>query len=90
MSVKVRLHPYLRKCTDGRREVEVAGQTVGECIDDLETRFPGIKQQLCDERGKLLAKCDIHVNGCSSYPEELAKPVEDGDELTIVTFVAEG
>ena len=90
MSVRVRLHPYLKKFTDGRQEVEAVGQTVGECIDDLETKFPGIKQRLCDQRGKLLTMYDIHVNGYSSYPEELAKPVKDGDELAILTFVAEG
>ncbi|MBL7209123.1 MAG: MoaD/ThiS family protein [Dehalococcoidia bacterium] len=90
MSVKIRLHPGLRGCTDGRQEVEAVGRTVGECINDLENRFPGIKKQLCDERGKLFKKYDIHVNGRSSYPEELAKPVKDGDELTVITFIAEG
>jgi len=90
MSVRVRLHPCLRNFSDGRQEVEAVGQTIGECIDDLESKFPGIRQQLCDDGGKLLTKYDIHINGRSSYPEELAKPVKAGDELTILTFVAEG
>ena len=90
MSVKIRLHPYLRRFTDDQAVVEVAGQTVGECIDDLEIQFSGIKKELCDERGKLLSIYDIYINSDSSYPEELAKLVKDGDELTIVTIIAGG
>lgn len=86
----MRLHPYLRKFADGREVVQVVGRTIGECVDDLEAQFPGIKQRLCDEEGKLLSFYDIYVNSESSYPEELAKPVKDGDELTVVTLIAGG
>lgn len=90
MTVKIRLHPYIRKFTHGQQLVEVVGQTVGECIDDLETKFPGIREAICDEQGKLLTFYDIYVNSESSYPEELTKQVKDGDELTIVTVIDGG
>lgn len=86
----MRLHPYLRKSAGGREVVQVVGRTIGECVDDLEAQFPGIKQRLCDDEGKLLSFYDIYVNSESSYPEELAKPVKDGDELTVVTVIAGG
>lgn len=86
----MRLHPYLRKSAGGREVVQVVGRTIGECVDDLEAQFPGIKQRLCDDEGKLLSFYDIYVNSESSYPEELAKPVKDGDELTVVTLIAGG
>lgn len=90
VSVRVRLHPYFRRFTDGQDAVEAVGQTIGECIDDLGSRFPGIKERLCDEKGELLSFYDIYVNSQSCYPEELAKPLKDGDELTIVTIIAGG
>ena len=90
MSVKVKLHPYLRKFTNGQAVVEAIGQTVGECIDDLESCFPGIKGRLCDEKGNLLSVYDICVNSHSSYPEALTESVKDGDELTIITLIAGG
>jgi len=86
----MRLHPYLRKFADGREVVQVVGRTIGECVDGLEAQFPGIKQRLCDDEGKLLSFYEIYVNSESSYPEELAKPVKDGDELTVVTLIAGG
>ncbi|MBI2979332.1 MAG: MoaD/ThiS family protein [Chloroflexi bacterium] len=32
----------------------------------------------------------IYVNEESAFPEELARPVKDGDELHIVTMIAGG
>lgn len=90
MGVKVIFPPYLRQFTGGRDWVESTGQNVGECLDNLEIQFPGIKQQLCDERGQLFSFYVIYVKSESLYTEELAKPVEDGEELTIVPVIAGG
>ena len=90
MGVKMRIHPVLREFTAGQETVEVTGTTVGDCIDSLEIQFPGIKQRLCDEQGQLFSFYDIYVNSASSYPEELAKPVNDGDELTILAIAGGG
>jgi len=38
----------------------------------------------------LLNYVEIYVNLESSYPEELAKPVRDGDELHTVLIIAGG
>jgi molybdopterin synthase sulfur carrier subunit len=90
MSVTVRIHPFLRKFTGGQKIVEVECKTIGECIENLEVKFPGIKQPLCDKEGMLHTLWDIYVNSASCYPEEFAKPVKDGDELTIVAIMAGG
>ena len=90
MSVIVNLHPNLYQLTDGQTTVEVEGNTVGQCLDELVRRFPGIKSRLFDKKGKLLNYIDIYVNQESSYPEELAKAVRDGDELHITLLIAGG
>ena len=91
MSVKINLHPNLSLFfTDGQEVVEVNGSTVGQCLDDLVKQFPRIKQGLFSKDGRLLNYVDIYVNGESSYPEELAKPVKDGDELYIMLIIAGG
>ncbi len=69
---------------------EVSGTTVGECLADLVRRFPGIEPKLFNKKGKLLNYIDIYVNLESSYPEELAKPVIDGDKLSITLLIAGG
>lgn len=90
MSVTVQIHPFLRKFTAGQKIVEVECRTVGECIENLGVKFPGIKQHLYDNEEKLHNLWDIYVNSVSCYPEELAKLVKNGDELIIVALMHGG
>ena len=93
MSIKVMIHPYLHQFTGGQDLVESTGHNVSECLDHLEAQFPGIKGQLGEKRGgsfKLFDYIDIYVNGRSAYPEELAKPLQDGDEVAIVVMMIGG
>ena len=90
MSVGINIHQSLRNLTDGKAVVEVDGNTVGDCLNNLVQRFPGIKPKLFDKKGKLLNYVDIYVNLKSSYPEELAMPVKDGDKLSVTLIIAGG
>ena len=90
MSIKLNIHPVLYHFTNDQDTIEVNGGTVGECLKQLVAQFPESKQGLFDKDGKLLSYVDIYVNGESAYPEELVKPVKDGDELHIVLTIAGG
>jgi molybdopterin converting factor small subunit len=90
MSIKVRLHPILQNLAGGQELVEVIGHTTGECLEDLEIRFPVIKQLIRDKRGQLRRYCEILVNSKSTYPKELTTPVKDRDQIDIMIFVAGG
>jgi molybdopterin converting factor small subunit len=90
MSVRVNIHQALRHLTNSQATAEVNGSTVGKCLHDLVQQFPGIETTLFDKNGKLFNHVDIYVNLESSYPEELAKPVKDGDELSITLMIAGG
>jgi len=90
MSTKINIYPNLRHYTDGLEAVEVEGNTVGQCLDHLVKQFPSIKNGLFNKNGKLLNYVDIYVNLESTYPEELAKSVKDGDEIHLVLIIAGG
>jgi len=90
MSIKVRLHPILQKLAGGQEVVEVTGHTTGECLEELESRFPVIKQMIRDKQGQLRRYCSILVNSESTYPKELATPVKDGDQIDIMVFFGGG
>ena len=90
MGIKININPILYHYTNNQTIAEVNGNTVGKCLGDLVRQFPGIEKALFDKNGKLLNYVDIYVNGESAYPEELTKPVKDGDELHIVITVAGG
>ena len=90
MSIKINIHPGLHHFTNDQDVAEVNGSTVGQCLDHLVKQFPGIEKGLFDKNGKLLNYVDIYVNLESAFPEELAKPVKDGDELHIIVIIAGG
>jgi molybdopterin converting factor small subunit len=70
--------------------VEVAGKTVGDCLDHLIEQYPGMREGLFDKKGKLLNVVEVYVNNESAYPEELAKRVQDGDEIHLILMLAGG
>lgn len=90
MGIKVHTSPLLSQYTNNQRIVEVNGSTVGECLKNLVEQFPGLEKVLFNEHGKLLNYLGIYVNEESTYPEELIKPVKDGDELSITLMISGG
>ena len=90
MSVRIKLHRSLSKLADGQATVEVNGDTVGRCLEQLATRFPQLKKKLFENDGELSRMLEVYVNGESIYPEELATEVEDGDELDTALRISGG
>jgi len=89
VSIKAHIHKTHRQFTNGLEVVEVDGNTVGECLNHLVKQFPGIEKELFNKNGKLRNIVEIYVNLESTYPDELAKAVVDGDEIH-VTFILAG
>lgn len=90
MSIKIHIHVTHRRHTQGQKTVEVRGKTVGEALNQFIALYPGMKDELFDKKGKLLHYIEIYLNNTSAYPGELEKPVQDGDEIQIITFLAGG
>ncbi len=90
MAVKINIHQNLQHLTNDQDIVEVEGNMVSQCLDHLVKQFPDIKKELFDKNNKLLGYVEIYVNGESAYPEELAKSVNDGDEIHIILIIAGG
>ncbi len=90
MSVKIKLHRSLANLAQDQTVVEVNGNTIGQCLEQLAARFPGLKRRLFEKDGTLSRILEIYVNGESSYPDELATPVKDGDELDTLVRISGG
>lgn len=52
----------MRKFTDGEENVALRGATVREVIDNLESRYPGMKERLCEE-DRLKPGIAVYING---------------------------
>ena len=90
MSIKIDITSYLQPFTNDTEVVEVNGSTVGGCLNHLIKQFPSIEKMLFDKNSKLHSYVAIFINGKDAYPEELAKPVKDGDELHILYIIGGG
>ncbi len=90
MTVTVRVPGSLKQWFGGRDEAFCEGGTLGECIDQLDQRFPGIRDRLLSEEGRLGAVL-IFLNGENvSKLDGLATAVRDGDEIGLIPFAAGG
>ena len=58
----VRIPPTLRPETAGAREVDAAGETVRDLLDDLVERFPALRDRLWEE-GELAPFVNVYVAG---------------------------
>ena len=90
MSIKINIPSYMQSFTNNMKVVEVNGSTVGECLNHLVKQFPSMKKQLFSKDGDLFENIIMSVNGESAYPEQLIKPVQDGDELNILVIIGGG
>jgi molybdopterin converting factor small subunit len=90
MDTIVRIPAALRTLTAGQDEVKANGSTVGEIIQDLEARHPGIKDRLLDEKG-VRRFINIYVGDEDvRFLEGLATKVKSGDQISIVPAIAGG
>ena len=90
MAININLHKTHREYAGGRETVTVNGTTVGACIDDLLRQYPGLRERLFDQKGKLRNFIEIYLNNESAYPDELKRVTQDGDEIHIVILLAGG
>ena len=70
MAVKVRIPTPLRKLTNEQDTVEVESATVGAAVDELEGKFPGIKERLVGEDGEIRRFVNVYmaICGCAHFP----------------------
>jgi molybdopterin converting factor small subunit len=70
--------------------VPVEGRTVGECLSYLARQFPAMEKALFAKKDKLLNVVEIYINQTSAYPNELSRPVKEGDDIHLVVMLAGG
>jgi len=91
MASKVRIPTPLRKLTNNEELVEVNGATIGDAINELQTRFPGIKERLLDETGAVRRFVNVYVNEEDiRFLQNQQTKLKDGDEISIIPAIAGG
>ncbi|HXU69164.1 MAG TPA: MoaD/ThiS family protein [Polyangia bacterium] len=87
----VRIPTPLRKLTGGAEEVQAPGKSVGELIGELEKKYPGIKERICDDTGAVRRFVNIFVKDEDiRFLQNLETPLGERDEVSIVPAIAGG
>ena len=87
----VRIPTPLRKLTGGAEEVQAAGKSVGELIGELEKKYPGLKERICDDTGAVRRFVNIFVKDEDiRFLQNLETPLGEKDEVSIVPAIAGG
>jgi molybdopterin converting factor small subunit len=88
---KVRIPTTLRSFTRNQDEVTVAGSTVGQVLQELEKRFPGIGPRLLDDKGAVRRYVNVFCNDEDiRFLQALETPVSDSDRITLIPAIAGG
>ena len=91
MSVDVRIPTILRSYTGGAKAVDAGGDTLSELFTDLDSRYPGLRDRLVTEQGKLHRFVNVYVNDEDvRFLGALDAKLSEGDTVTILPAVAGG
>ncbi|MAX12338.1 MAG: molybdopterin synthase sulfur carrier subunit [Chloroflexi bacterium] len=86
----VKIPTPLRQLTDNMTSVDVEGANVIELIDNLDNKFPGVKDKIMEDNS-LKHFVNIYINGEDiRYIDSLNTEIKDNDEISIVPAVAGG
>ncbi|MEN3341643.1 MAG: sulfur-carrier protein [Actinomycetota bacterium] len=86
----VRIPPTLRAETNGARQVNAAGGTVRELLDDLMDQFPALRTQLVEDDG-IAPFVNVYVEGEDVRTlDGLDTPLEDDATVILLPAMAGG
>ena len=87
----VKIPTPLRSYTQDKGEVTASGATIGEVLQNLEKKFPGIGPRLLDEKGGVRRYINIFYNDEDiRFLENLSTQVSDSDRISIIPAIAGG
>jgi sulfur-carrier protein len=90
MSTTVRIPPTLRPEVGGERQVPATGDTVRELLDDLMSRFPGLRAQLVEDND-IAPFVNVYVEGEDVRTlDGLETPVAFGSTVILLPAMAGG
>ena len=88
---QVRIPPVLRASAGGTKQVDLEGATVGDVLEQLVDRFPGLRDQLFSAEGDLNRFVNVYLNSEDvRYLSELETPAGAGDTIVVLPAMAGG
>lgn len=87
----IRIPTPLRTYTNGDKEVQVIGNTVGEVLDNFTTEYPELRPHLFNGHGELRAFVNLFLNEENIRDlQGVETTLQEEDRLMLVPSVAGG
>jgi len=86
--IRVLIPSQLIAYTDGASRVEAAGASVGAVLDDLDSRFPGLKFRVVDEQDRVRKHMRMFIG--QDETRSVGAALADGEELLIFGALSGG
>jgi hypothetical protein len=84
-SITVTLPPALLRLFPGAvRQIELSAATVGDAVDALDARWPGMRDRICDSTPRIRRNINVFVEGRRAALETRLAP---GAEMIVMTAV---
>ena len=91
MKVSVKIPSPLRRFTDNQPTIEVSGETVGEALGELVSRYIALSSNLYTNDGELRHFVNVYVRGEDiRYLDGMKTVIHEGDEVMIIPSIAGG
>ncbi len=91
VAVPVAIPLLLGNATGGAREIEVSGETLRECLDELVVKYPLLQSHLYEDHGEIRRHVVILYNDQNTrWLDTLEVSIQPGDRITILQAVSGG
>jgi molybdopterin synthase sulfur carrier subunit len=92
MAIELRIPTILRTYTGGEKAVSGSGGTLAELLDDVESRYAGLRARIVEgEPAELRRFVNVYVNDEDvRFTGGLKTEVKDGDTVVVLPAVAGG
>jgi molybdopterin synthase sulfur carrier subunit len=81
------LRAPLKDRADGRSQVELPGDSIGQVLRELERRYPRLEGWILDEHGRVRRHVNVFVDGERSTSET---PVDEGARVHVLPSISGG
>ena len=78
----------LRSYTGNASQVQAAGASLGELLDELNVQFPGMRFRMIDEHGRIRPHIKLFINQQQAF--HLDSPLRPTDEVHIICAISGG
>ena len=86
--IQIYLPPSLQPQVDNKKQIEICGQTIGECLQNLVGQYHSLEKEIFDQRRRVQKGLSLYLNG--ENIADFSIPVKDGDKLYIVNILVGG